>query len=405
MFYFCPSTFRVSSMNVVLFEDYNYRMQLKPLTLTRPVGMLRLGIHTIQEKWEKRLICSVSFATEDYLAGKFQIKLEGENLFVNSSYLPGKELLKKIHELNAGQYIAQGADIVAYYAERLMPVDELRSGFQAVSLDAAQCTVIRHLPDLFLNNGKEIAEDMEYIKTGRVSKTLDDPNSFIYNAGNVFIEEGVQARSCIINAENGPVYIGRNAILQEGSVIIGPAAICEEAMVAYGARIRHNTTLGPVCRVGGEVGNTIFHAFTNKAHDGFLGNSYIGEWCNLGANTNNSNLKNDYTDVKLYDYLSEGLRSTGELFCGTFMGDYSKAGISTMFNTGTVVGVSCNVFGAGFQNKFIPSFSWGGAAEGYEAYRFDKAVQVINATMGRRNLSLNETDIRILQTILNNRKA
>ncbi len=392
-------------MNILLFENPVYREQLKPLTLTKPLGMLRIGIFTIKEKWERRLNSNVSFLTEEYLQPKYPAILEDLNLFVNSSYLPGNEFVERISSLATGEYIATSENILAYYSKIPLSDQEVRQNLKPIYLKDDSCTLIRQLPDLFLNNGKEIAEDFSHISKNRISQKLTDPNSYIYHPENVFIEEGVAARSCTINAENGPVYIGKNATLQEGSVIIGPAAICEEAMVAYGARIRHNTTLGPVCRVGGEVGNTIFQAYSNKAHDGFLGNSCIGEWCNLGANTNNSNLKNDYTPVKLYDYHTEELKNTGELFCGTFMGDYSKAGISTMFNTGTVVGVSCNVFGAGFQDKFIPSFSWGGAAEGYQPYRFDKAVQVINATMERRNLSLSPADLHILETVLKNRKA
>lgn len=392
-------------MNIVLFEDQDYRKHLKPLTLTRPIGMLRVGIHTIKEKWERRMQAQVSFVTADYLQQKFVRQELEMNLYVNSSFLPCKTLIDLIQNLKPGQYIVSGTEYVAYYAESQKTDEELSQVSEIIELEAFDVRTIKHLPDLFLNNGAEIEEDFDYLTKGRKSEKLDDPHCVIYNPDRVFIEKGVKARMSTINAENGPVYIGENAILQEGSVVIGPAAICEEAMVAYGAKIRHNTTLGPVCRVGGEVGNSIFHAYSNKAHDGFLGNSYIGEWCNLGANTNNSNLKNDYSPVKLFDYLSGDLWNTGELFCGTFMGDFTKAGISTMFNTGTVVGVSSNVFGAGFQAKFIPSFSWGGAAEGYESYRLEKAIQVINATMGRRDMQLSDIDLEILQTIFKNRRA
>jgi UDP-N-acetylglucosamine diphosphorylase/glucosamine-1-phosphate N-acetyltransferase len=220
-----------------------------------------------------------------------------------------------------------------------------------------------------------------------------------YNSENIFIEEGAVIKASILNAENGPIYIGRNALIQEGSMIQGPFAIGESSVLAQGTKIRPNTTVGPFCKVGGEVSNCVVFGYSNKGHDGYLGNSVLGEWCNLGANTNNSNLKNDHSPVKLHSYVSDALADTGLLFCGLMMGDYSKAGISTMFNTGTVVGVSTNVFGAGFQSKHVPSFSWGGAAEGFSEYRFPKALAVAKDTVSRRNVSFDETEENILKSV------
>jgi UDP-N-acetylglucosamine diphosphorylase/glucosamine-1-phosphate N-acetyltransferase len=385
-------------MNIILFENREYRQNLKPLTLTRPIGMLRLGILTIKEKWETRLGATVSFNTEPYLSKKFPVKQEKSNLYVNASFLPTKGLLNQILKLASGQILIAETDVVAYYSDELLTIEQL--GEVEEKIIAEEVKTVKYLADLFLNNGNEIREDFEFITKNRDSILPEDPHAVIYNPPNVFIEEGASLRFCVINAENGPVYIGKNVTIQEGAILIGPVAVCDDSLVAYGAKIRQDTTIGPVCKVGGEVGGSIFYGYSNKAHDGYLGNSYIGEWCNLGANTNTSNLKNDYTPVKLYDYQTGELRNSGQLFCGTFMGDYSKAGISTMFNTGTVVGVSCNIFGAGFQSKLVYSFSWGGALEGYQPYRFEKAVDVINVTMARRNLQLNETDLEILKIIL-----
>lgn len=389
-------------MNFILFDHTRHREFLKPITLTRPVAGIRCGILTIAEKWEKHLGVSVSYLSEGYLSEKFPVKYTEDNLYINASYLPNTNLGKTISELSDNQAL--------YYKEELIAVrtsEKLTFGFDTVfdvskKEYANEVTIISELPHLFLNNGKQIETDFEILTKDKTSAKITDKFTAVYNPERVFVGKNVSVRAAIINAEAGPVYIADDAIIQEGAILIGPVSIGSNAMVAFGAKIRSNTSLGPYCRVGGEVGNSIFHAYSNKAHDGFLGNSYVGEWCNLGANTNNSNLKNNYKSVSLYSYAAGGLYDTGEIFCGTFLGDYTKAGISTMFNTGTVVGVSSNVYGAGFQEKFVPSFSWGGKTEGYENYRFDKAIEVINATMARRSLRLEETDIKILKYISEN---
>jgi UDP-N-acetylglucosamine diphosphorylase / glucose-1-phosphate thymidylyltransferase / UDP-N-acetylgalactosamine diphosphorylase / glucosamine-1-phosphate N-acetyltransferase / galactosamine-1-phosphate N-acetyltransferase len=385
-------------MNLILFDQPKVHQQLRPVTLTRPISGIRTGILCLHEKWEKRFAVTASFLTEEYLSDKFPVKYTSDNLYVNASLLATDILVQAILGLNSGQVLKNNEKVLAWKSELKFAFGELPVGLEVVEF-VGQVKLIAQLPDLFLNNAEEIESDFKLLTKGRVSAEINDLHTVVYGKENVFVEEGVNIKAAIINAETGPVYIGKNAVVQEGSLVIGPAAICEDSMVAFGAKIRPNTTLGPVCRVGGEVGNSIFHGYSNKAHDGFLGNSYIGEWCNLGANTNNSNLKNDYKEVKLHSYVTNGLVSTGELFCGTFMGDYSKAGISTMFNTGTSVGVSSNVYGSGFQEKFIQSFAWGGASEGYQAYRFDKAIEVINATMARRGKQLTEIDLKILENI------
>lgn len=383
---------------MILFDEPHLRNHLKPLTLTRPIADLRLGIFTIKEKWQHFLAEDISYLTEDYLNKKFKTVYRNENLYINASVLPTQALIDEIRALPNEVALVTGEDIIA-----LKSAKKLKFGFKTNGFSTTECisgvVMLRKLPHLFLFNAEQIQADFDRITAKRMSVPINDPYTCIYGVDNIFVEEGVNIKAAILNAENGPIYIGKNAVIQEGSLIIGPAAIGENSMVAFGAKIRPNVTLGPVCRVGGEVGNSIFMGYSNKAHDGFLGNSVIGEWCNLGANTNNSNLKNDYKEVKLYDYQHGELVSSDELFCGTFMGDFTKAGISTMFNTGTVIGVSSNIFGAGFQDKFVPSFLWGGKTEGYEAYRFEKAIEVINATMARREKQLTAEEIEILKYI------
>jgi UDP-N-acetylglucosamine diphosphorylase / glucose-1-phosphate thymidylyltransferase / UDP-N-acetylgalactosamine diphosphorylase / glucosamine-1-phosphate N-acetyltransferase / galactosamine-1-phosphate N-acetyltransferase len=383
-------------MNIILFDKPSFRNQLKPITLTRPIGKIRIGILTIDEKWEKYLDSEISFLTEPYLNKKYPANYSGKNIYINASYLPNADLAKAISELNQNETLIYNHTPIAFCSSLKFEFGEQNIDLHKTVVYSGQNIIsIKELPHLFLNNGQQIQSDYNLLTANRQSNKIEDKFTAIYNEGNIFIEESVSIKAAIFNAENGPIYIGKNAIIQEGSLLIGPVAIGQDCMVAFGAKIRPNTTLGPVSRVGGEVGNTIFQGYSNKAHDGFLGNSYIGEWCNLGANTNNSNLKNDYKTVKLYNYNTADYYDTNEIFCGTFMGDFSKAGISTMFNTGTSVGVSSNVFGSGFQEKNIPSFTWGSKTEGYENYRFDKAIAVINATMARRDkrLTLDEIDI------------
>jgi UDP-N-acetylglucosamine diphosphorylase / glucose-1-phosphate thymidylyltransferase / UDP-N-acetylgalactosamine diphosphorylase / glucosamine-1-phosphate N-acetyltransferase / galactosamine-1-phosphate N-acetyltransferase len=382
--------------NLILFDDQETWLNLNPLTLTKPISEIRCGGLTIKEKWEARGY-AVSYLTQAYLAEKYTVKYEADNLYVNSALLLENTILECILSLESGKALFSEDVLLAYRTS-----EKLNVNFDATLAEKVlfqnEINILRALPDTFLLNAKQIASDYAVLVKNKKSKVLTDSHVAIYGH-EIFIEETVSIKACILNAETGPIFIDKGAVIQEGSLIIGPAFIGKEAMVAFGAKIRPNTTLGPVCRVGGEVGNSIFHAYSNKAHDGFVGNSYIGEWCNLGANTNNSNLKNDYKEVKLYNYRSKSLENTGQLFCGTFMGDYTKTGISTMLNTGTVLGVSANVFGPGFQDKYVTSFSWGGLSEGYETYRFNKAVEVINATMARREKSLSVSDLGILEHI------
>lgn len=388
-------------MNYILFDDQQIRNQLKPFTFIRPIAEIRCGILTIREKWEKVLSSKICFLTEEYLQKNTHQSSE-QKVFISGAICPNEALLSEISALQEGEMLIFEETVLAIKTSKILSYSIDYKQFIKKEF-LGNVTIIKNLPDIFLKNGEQIKTDFKLITEGRKSQSITDEFTRVYAPENVFVEEGASIKAVILNAEQGPIYIGKNAVIQEGSIVIGPFAACENSMVAWGSKMRPNTTLGPFCRVGGEVGSSVFFGYSNKAHDGFLGGSVIGEWCNLGANCNNSNLKNDYTEVKLYNYATNQLEKTGELFCGLFMGDYTKAGISTMFNTGTVVGVSSNVYGAGFQDKHIPSFTWGGADTEYMDYRFDKAIQVINATMQRRDKQLTEVEVEILRHISQNK--
>ena len=382
--------------NYVLYDDAAIRPHLLPFTFTRPVSEVRCGIWTLTEKWAHFLHAKPSFLTEPYLQYKFPLITTDDNLFLNGAVCATKAIADATQKLSKGEALISNEVVIAYRSpfEVISPQSELK----LITFNEP-LTVIRRVWDIYVENGAQIKADFEAITHHRTSQPLTDPHTRCYAPKNIFIEEGAKIRAAILNAENGPIYIGKNATINEGSVVIGPFCLGEGATVNWGGKMRMNTTVGPHCKVGGEVGNSVLFGYSNKGHDGFLGNSVIGEWCNLGANCNNSNLKNDYTNVKLYSYATHTLEDTGRLFCGLFMGDFTKAGISTMFNTGTVVGVNANVFGAGFQSKHIPSFTWGGASEGFTEYRIEKALQVAFETVSRRNEPFGEIEQEILKHV------
>lgn len=383
--------------NFILYDDAAIRPHLLPFTFTRPVSEVRCGIMTLTEKWVHYLGTTPSFLTEPYLQYKFPLITAQDNTFLNGAVCATAAIAKAVEKLEEGQVLISASGMTIAYRspfEVVQPQTEL----SAIPFPEP-ITVIQHIWDIFVENGAQINADFTAITHQRTSQPLTDPHTHCYAPEHIFIEEGAKVRAAILNAENGPIYIGKNATICEGSVVMGPFSLGESATVNWGAKMRMNTTIGPHCKVGGEISNSVLFSYSNKGHDGFLGNSVLGEWCNLGANCNNSNLKNDYTNVKLYSYATHTLEDTGRLFCGLFMGDYTKAGISTMFNTGTVVGVNANVFGAGFQSKHIPSFSWGGAAEGTTEYRLEKAIQVAYETVSRRNVPFGEIEQDILRSI------
>lgn len=385
-------------LNLVVFDHPEIRTALLPFTFTRPVGGLRMGIQTLTEKWASWLQMTPSFLTERYLNAKYPYSTTDDNLYVNGAVCPTAELMDAVRSLQPDEGLcAPDGLLLALRSSRRL--EQAPTGAPVVRTFDPPLTIVRSLPDLFVHNGDAIRADFQFLTAGRTSRPITDPYTRCYAPENIFVEEGAVIRAAVLNAEGGPIYIGKNAVVSEGTVMIGPFALCDHATVNWGGKMRSNTTVGPHCKVGGELGNSILFGYSNKAHDGFLGNSVIGEWCNLGANVNNSNLKNDYTDVKLHSYATNRLESTGRIFCGLMMGDYTKAGISTMFNTGTVVGVNVNVFGAGFQPKHIPSFSWGGGSEGFSSYRVDKAIYVARETVARRGVEFTGADEAVLREV------
>lgn len=386
-------------MNVILFEDHS-RSALLPFTFTRPVAAIRIGILTISEKWEKRLGAKVSFLTQDYLSEKFPLKTATDNLLINGKVLPDRQLVESIKKLGQGERLISESEVIAIRTgnkelKNISSVDAIPFN-DTVSYNM-QISKLAQLCDIFTKNGQAIRDDFAVLTAKRKSAKISSTNHII-NRKNVFVEAGVKMECCIINASGGPVYIGKNAEVMEGSIIRGPFALCHDSTVRLGTKIYGATTVGPFSKVGGEIINSVIFGYSNKAHDGFLGDSVIGEWCNLGAGTNNSNLKNNYSNVKLWDYESETYISTGLQFCGLMMGDHSKCSINTMFNTGTVAGVNANIFGTGFPPKFIANFSWGGA-QGFSTFRIEDALQVARRVFGRRKIKFTKTEENILRHI------
>ena len=383
-------------MNYILFDGPS-RNNLLPLTYTRPVAEIRVGILTIREKWEAFLESTITFVTEDYLSDKYPMVEFDKNIFINASFLPNNKLVNLIINLKPNELINSGDDLIAFYSEENQDEVDLDS-FNKIDFDE-KVLQLNSLTDIFKINSLAIEEDFFLLTKNKNSSKISKTNNLI-NPDNIFIEEGLKMEYSTLNASNGPIYISKNCEIMEGSLIRGPFALGENSTLKLGSKIYGGTTIGPYSSIGGEVKNSIVQGYSNKGHDGFLGNSLIGEWCNLGADTNTSNLKNNYADVKIWNYDQNKFLSTGEQFCGLIMGDHSKSGINTMFNTGTVVGVCSNVFGSGFPRNFIPSFSWGGN-KGFSNYKIEKVFEVNDKVMKRRNCNFSDQDKAIL-THLNN---
>ncbi len=389
-------------MNLILFDCHKNRENLLPLTYTRPVADIRVGILTIREKWEK-LLGQKSFSlTENYLTGKFKpCSDSAPALYINGGVLPDAKMVAAIQKLGALQSLTANGQLIAFKTEKehlnYENLEGIAKSFTPINYTETYLTVA-HTWDIFKLNGEALKADFELLTKGRKSEPLSDTNKLIGPAEQLFIEPGGKVEASILNTSTGPIYIGRDAEIMEGCAVRGPLALCEHAALKMAAKVYGPTTLGPHCKAGGELNNVIFFGYSNKAHDGFLGNSVIGEWCNLGADTNNSNLKNNYALVDVFNYREGKSIETDMTFCGLVMGDHSKSGINTMFNTGTVVGVSANIFGGDFPPKFIPSFSWGGA-KWLRTFSFDKSLEVAERMMERRGLKLEEADVKIMQTV------
>ncbi|MCO5725317.1 GlmU family protein [Robiginitalea marina] len=387
-------------MHYILF-DGDRREALLPLTYTRPVGALRTGILTLQEKWAHDLGAPVSFSTVAYLSGKFPMEAGTDNLFIKGSLLPDAHLVQAVQNLKKGEALFGPPGLLAYRSPEPLEEGQLEGlGRIAYPGDVLE---LRNTWDIFSINGPALEQDFERLTRGRESMPLPASNRAVHPE-HIFLEEGASVEFSILNASEGPIYIGQGATVMEGSLIRGGFALGAHGVVKMGAKIYGPTTAGPWCKIGGEVNNAVLFGYSNKGHDGFLGNSVLGEWCNLGADTNNSNLKNNYARVRLWNYQSGGFDQTGLQFCGLVMGDHSKSAINTMFNTGTVVGVSCNIFAAGFPRNFIPSFSWGGTS-GFSTYFPEKAFEAARVAMERRGQEFTREDEEIfLQVFEQSRK-
>jgi len=379
-------------MNIILF-DGNEHQSLLPFTFLRPVAEIRCGILTVSEKWEKHSGSKPSFFTQDYLSEKYPLHLSDNNLVISASILPNNDFVEKVFSLKPGEALLQNNALLAYCTSSKIPDDFMLSipkEFHCISYDK-EVIRIQNIWDIFRHNEQAIALDFELVTKGRKSA---NPLSSNACKGNVFIEEDAKIENAVLNADGGYIYIGHNAEVMDGSLVRGSLALCEHATLKLGAKIYGPTTIGPHAKVGGEVNNTVIFGFSNKAHDGFLGNAVVGEWCNIGADSNNSNLKNNYEEVKVWNYQQLSFVKTGLQFCGLFMGDHSKCAINTMFNTGTVIGISTNIFGSGFPRTFIPSFMWGGAA-GFTEYQLNKAFKTAELAFARRNKQFDDVEKKI----------
>ncbi len=386
-------------MNYILF-DGTVREALLPFTFTRPVAEIRIGVLTIREKWEKYLGYTTTTLTEEYLSEKYPMVELENNVMINASFLPNAILSEMVKNLESNQAIFKGDEVIAFYTNETQ--EEVDFDAYEIIEYSEDCLTVEHSWDIFAKNDAALREDFELITEGRTSQPI--PKSVnVIAPENIFIEEGAKLEFVTLNASTGPIYIGKNSEIMEGSVIRGPFALCESGRVKLASKVYGATTVGPHSVIGGEVNNSVLFSYSNKGHDGFLGNSVLGEWCNIGADSNNSNLKNNYEPVKLWSYETENFAKTGLQFCGLMMGDHSKCGINTMFNTGTVVGVSTNIFGAGFPRNFVPSFSWGGAS-GFSTYLTSKAFQTAKIVMARRNMEFTEDDAKILEHVFEETK-
>lgn len=383
-------------MKIVLYDGPEWE-DLLPLTFTRPVADLRIGIGTIREKWEAALNTTCLIRTQDYLQPGHPAETSQDYLFINSSYIPNPSLTDSILRIKSGQSLRIDGQIIAYRADafnyKLSDVIE----FEPLDVNLSEDIIhIRYPWDIFSNNQEVLNRDFENITAGRISAPISTSNRVM--GDRIFLEEGANVECCNLNTLTGPIYLGKNSMIMEGSNIRGGLALCEGSIIKMGAKIYGASTFGPHCKIGGEVNNCVFQGYSNKGHEGYLGNSVIGEWCNFGADTNASNLKNTYKKIKPYNYRQNSDIDSGLLFLGLIMGDHSKTGINTMFNTGTVVGVFANIFGSGFPPTHIPSFSWGGT-EHTEQYQFEKAMEVAREVMKRKHSDLTPEYEAILRHI------
>ena len=381
-------------MKINLFDDQSW-YTLRPLTFTRPVADLRLGILTIAEKWAHYAAHVPGFHTAAYLAAKYP-PLTAADTFVNGSVCPDTALLDAISELRTGEVLRSNNFILACKVNAgEVPDLSAMTQFRPIQYSGSY-TAVAYPEDIFRNNDLQLKADYNLLTAGRTSAKISATNTVL--GDHFFAEEGAEAECSTFNTLKGPVYLGKGSEVWEGSHIRGSFALGENSQVKMGSKIYGQTTIGPFCRVGGEINNAVVWGYSSKGHEGYLGNSVIGQWCNIGADSNNSNLKNNYAEVKLWDYGQAAFRKTGLQFCGLIMADHAKCGINTMFNTGTVAGVGANIFGGGYPPNFIPDFSWGGA-DGFNVYQLEKLMETTKLVFDRKNIEFNQIEKNILSEI------
>ena len=382
----------------LVFSDAQYWGDFLPLTFTRPVAELRIGILTFQERWKKLLeIEDIAFLTEDYLQEKFKKPESKESLLIVPNFLPTESVLEQIKKIKQGEALIYQNEVIA---AKLNMRDFSLSQITKMTDVEGELLFVKSPSDIFTYNQQFLDYDFELLTRNRKSQELSETNNFLGDKEDLFIEEGAEIEFATLNCKTGKIYVGKNAEIMEGTMIRGSLALCEGSKINMGAKVYGATTIGPYSKVGGEVNNIVIFGYSNKGHEGFIGNSVIGEWCNLGADTNSSNLKNNYANVKLWNYRLSKFVDTGLQFCGLIMGDHSKSAINTQFNTGTVVGVAANIFKTGFPPNLVKSFSWGGM-NGDESYRLDKVLEVMEKVMQRRKVDLTDVDKNIISHLYN----
>ena len=384
-------------INVIFYDLPRVHADLLPMSFTRPVADFRIGITTIREKWAMMLPqdCRYGYRTVGFLVKKYKAEEIDDNLFIAGNVVPNPALVEEVLRLEIGEALFKGDDFIAY---RGVSPDMHADNYMKKEYNG-ECLVLHYLFDIFLNNGAVIKQDFEMITKGRISCAVSASNIVIRDPGLVFVEEGAYVEGAFLNTNGGPIYIGKDAQVMEGSCVRGPMALCEHSNINMGSKIYSDTTIGPWSKVGGELNNVVVFGYSNKAHDGFLGNAVIGEWCNIGAGTNASNLKNDYSKIRVWNYPDHTFMRTDLQFCGLIMGDHSKVGINCMFNTATVVGVGVNIHGSGFPRTFIPSFSEGSPVGGFTDVQLKKFFDIANRAMARRGLLLTDLDYEIFEEI------
>lgn len=389
-----------TALNVILFDDNEVRKHLMPFTYTRPTAELRVGITTIAEKWQAMLgEATYSYLTVPYLKKKFPLHARrSSNLMVAGHVIPTPKLAQLVLDLQEGEALMVGEELIAFNGNAH---DFDARHYSRVLYPKRKPLVLHHLYDIFEYNGKVLEQDFVRLTAGRQSQPLSPTNTVIGDVKRIFVEEGAYVEGAMLNTQSGPIYIGKDVEVMEGACIRGGFAACHDAKVRIGAKVYGATTLGPHVKIGGEVENTVFIGYSNKAHDGFLGDAVIGEWCNIGGGTTASNLKNDYAEIKLWNYASKRFERTGLQFCGLFMGDHSKIGVNGMINTATVLGVGVNIHGAGFPRNFVASFQEGSATAGFKDVPLETFYTIAERVMARRNIPFTEVDRNIFKAIYN----